>query len=92
MLLLARSHSQLPMRAIRCEARQLLREAAVGGILVLGDFVRGLSFFCAARDATMHGVDPALQAVEAGRSRVRQEVAASRIAPNRVSVACKPGD
>jgi hypothetical protein len=41
-------------------ARQLLRQAAVRRILILGDSVRGLEPLLAARDATMHVVEPAL--------------------------------
>ena len=48
-------------------AGQLLRQAAVGGVLILGDFVRGLEPSLAARDATMHVIEPALQPFEAGR-------------------------
>ena len=51
-------------------AGQLLRQAAVGDVLIFGDFVRGHEPSLAARDATMHVIEPALQPFEADRPRL----------------------
>src|SRR5205085_10355078 len=50
-------------------ARQLLSQAAIGETLVFGDFVRSFEPLLAARDRTMHVIEPALQAFEHGPPR-----------------------